>query len=376
MKKRFREPKIFKKGSYLVVRVTCPDGKRRFIKLGKDRQEANANFYNCMAQQRSNKSDYQSYRVRIGQGVETYLENKKKQLGSYSSFIRYKEMINNFKRFLDTKHPELVYMDLVQEHHISEFINFRVDEEGIAFKTSNCERSTVSNMFTYLINEKNCLTHNPVKRIKPLAERPPDEFYYDKQQTNRILEVAKMHSKKIFWYVVFAMLFFTGMRRNELRFLTWADIDFNRSRIYIRPKQVNSSISFNPKNKDIRDIPIHPELMPALKTLPRKSERWVFVNSLGHFFPQDAIRTEFRKICAEAGVPVKCQHKTRHSWASQSSESEVPLDVIQAIGGWRDSKTMNRYKHLGESHKARMFIERFTLKDNRVEMLNGTLTAQ
>ncbi|MBF0505106.1 MAG: tyrosine-type recombinase/integrase, partial [Candidatus Omnitrophica bacterium] len=61
----------------------------------------------------------------------------------------------------------------------------------------------------------------------------------------------------------------------------------------------------------------------------------------------------------------------RHSWASQSTENGVPLDVIQAIGGWKDAQTMNRYKHLTESYKTKVFLERFSLQSDEDKKVNG-----
>lgn len=374
MRQRFRQPKVQKRGRYFVIRITLPNGKRQFLKLGKTQEETKVNFYNYMAQMRSKKSDYPTYRATILQGLETYLATKSKQL-SPNSFVRYRIVADNLKRFLAAKYPSLAYFDEIQERHISDYVNWRVDEEKVTHRTVNFDRNTLSNLFKFLIEEKNCLTHNPVKRIKPLLEPEPDEFFYTKEQVILILEISKLFSRWINWYAIFATFLFTGMRRNELRFLTWNDIDFVRERIYIRPKQVTPTLFFKPKTRELRDIPIHPELLPILQSLPHKSNKWVFVNSTGHFFPIDAIRQKFRKICKTAKLPVKALHKTRHTWASLSTEAEVPLDVIQAIGGWRDPKTMEKYKHLADNYKSRIFNERFSLSAKSEES-TGTLKAQ
>lgn len=375
MRQRLREPKIQRRGKYFVIRVTCQDGVRRFIKLGKTEKESRINYLDYMAQLHSKKSDFPSYRVTIKQGLETYLDAKSKQLGSPNSLLRYKNVIDNFRRFHISKYPSLVYFDEIKERHISDYVNWRVDEERAAHRTVNFERDSLSNLFKFLIEEKNCLTHNPVRKIKPLSEPEPDEFFYTKEQAMLILETAKTFSKRVNWYAVFSTLLFTGMRRNELRFLTWNDVDFAKEKIYIRPKQVNPNLYFKPKTKEIRDIPIHQELLPILQALPHKS-KWVFVNSVGNFFSLDIIRQVFRKICKAAGLPVRCLHKTRHTWASLCTEAEVPLDVIQAIGGWKDPKTMDKYKHLAESHKARVFKQRFSLNANQTDETTGSLKAQ
>lgn len=376
MRQRFRESKIQQRGKFWVTRITCPDGVRRFIKLGKTEKEANINYLDYMAQLYSKKSDFPSYRITFQQGFEAYIDIKRKRLGSPNSLSRYTNTIDNFKRFLIAKYPSLTYFDEIQERHISDFVNWRVDDEKVAHRTANFDRDTLSNLFKFLIEEKNCLTHNPVKRVKPLSVPEPEEFFYTREQTGLILETAKAISRRVNWYAIFATFFFTGMRRNELRFLTWADIDFVKERIYIRPKQVTPTLFFNPKTKEIRDIPIHQELLPTLQSLPHKSKKWVFTHLEGHIFSPDTIRKKFQKICKTAGLPVRALHKTRHTWASLSTEAEVPLDVIQAIGGWKDPATMEKYKHLAESYKARVFKERFSLDVNKLNLVTGTLKAQ
>lgn len=370
MRQRYREPKIKRQGKYYVIRITNTDGRRGIIRLGTTLEEARVNFRDYMLQLLNKKSDYPSYRISLQQGIETYLEAKRKQLSSPNSYKRYNEIISNFNRVMQLKFPLINYMDQIKEQHISDFIAYRVDKEHIAHRTANCERDTVSNLFKYLIEEKNFLSHNPVKRIRPLAEPEPDEFFYSKEQTLLILETAKKYSKKIRWDVIFATFFYTGMRRNELRFLTWDDIDFTKGKIFIRPKQITPTLFFNPKTKEKREIPVHPELLPLLKSLSHKSQKWVFVNSKGNYFAPDTIRTKLREICKSVKLPVKSQHKTRHSWASQSTEDGVPLDVIQSIGGWRDAQTMNRYKHLTDSYKTKVFLDRFSLKKDK-EKDNG-----
>jgi len=284
--------------------------------------------------------------------------------------LRFKEIINNFRGFIATKYPSLTYLDELETRHFAEFMNYRIKEKMSPI-TVNFERDTLSNLFNLLIKEKNLTIKNPVKNTSYLSTPAQDGFFYGDEEVMKILEVSRQFSKKINWHAIFAALFYTGMRRNELRYLTWGDLDLDRECIYIRPKQVNTSFVFEPKGKEIRTIPIHPVLLPILKELPKKNERWVFVNSVNKIISQDKIRQEFQKICKAAELPVKKLHKTRHSWASLMTKDGVPLDVIQELGGWADSETMNKYKHLAEDYKARIFKERFKLGINNKEDLSS-----
>ena len=115
-------------------------------------------------------------------------------------------------------------------------------------------------------------------------------------------------------------------------------------------------------------IPILPEVEAVLKTLTKRSDRWVFTNSRGKTFSNDIIRQQFRKICKAAGLPIKKLHQTRHSWTSIAYQKGVPEPAIQAAGGWSDAKTMRRYNHSGQNKEfvIEAFKKNFSIgKDNK-----------
>lgn len=361
MKRRVRIPRFPRKrrGKYFAIRITNSDGSRPWIKLGETKEEAYINYADYTKQLRSKKSDFPSYRFTIKQGIEAYVEIKKNKV-KFISLSRFKGILNNFNNFLEEEYPSLGYLDELQGRHFSEYMDYRA-AAGRSHITVNFERDTLFNLFKVLADEKDLKLDNPVKKVKLLTEPVGDDFYYKAEEVLKILEVSKTFSKRINWHAIFVTLFYTGMRRNELRFLTWEDIDFSAGRIFIRPKKVDDKFSFEPKDKEIRTIPIHPNLLPILKALLRKNDRWVFVNSVNKVISQDKIRQEFQKICEVAKVPIMKLHKTRHSWASLMTQDGVPLDVIQELGGWSDPGTMNKYKHLSEDYKAKIFKERFRL---------------
>lgn len=364
MKRRLRIPRFPSKrrGKYFAIRITNPDGSRPWVKLAETKEEAHINYADYIKQLISKKSIFPSYRFTIKQGIEAYVEIKKNKVKPIS-LNRFKGILANFTNFLDKEYPSLVYLDQLQGRHFSEYMAYRANA-GRSHITVNFERDTLFNLFKVLADEKNLSLDNPVKKVKLLTEPAGDDFYYRAEEVLKILEVSKIFSKRINWHAIFTVLFYTGMRRNELRFLTWEDIDLEAGRIFIRPKKINDKFSFEPKDKEIRTIPIHQNLLPILKSLPKKNDRWVFVNSVNNIISQDKIRQEFQKICKVADLPIKKLHKTRHSWASLMTQDGVPLDVIQELGGWNDPDTMNRYKHLSEDYKARIFRERFRLGNN------------
>lgn len=358
-----------KRGKYFVIRITGSNGSRPWVKLGETRQEALSAYADYIKQLKCKRDPYPTYRATIRQAIEAYYEIKQGRVKE-NSLRRFKEIINNFQQFIATRYPLLSYLDELETRHFAEYMNYRI-KTGASPVTVNFERDTLSNLFNLLIKERNLPIGNPVKNTSSLSEPVQDNFFYNDKEVLKILEVSMQFSKRINWHAIFTVLFYTGMRRNELRYLTWNDLDLDRECIYIKPKQITESLVFEPKDKEIRTIPIHPVLLPILKSLPKKHKKWVFVNSVNKIISQDKTRQEFQKICREAELPIKKLHKTRHSWASLMTQDGVPLDVIQELGGWSDPETMNKYKHLAEDYKARIFKEKFKLGvDNKGPVLS------
>ena len=340
-----------KRGKLFVIRITLPDGSRPWLTLGETREEAYFRYADYIKQIKSQKSGQPSYRAMIKQGIEAYLEIKKSQFGSPTSYTRYCIIMENFKDFLAVMYPGLAYLDEIKSRHISEYMDYSLKQKGRQPVTVNHERDTISNMFKVLINEKNLPLTNPVDKVGHKDESDPDDFYYKEDEIIKILETAKQFSKRINWHAIFTVFFNTGMRRNELRYLTWDDIDFEGKVIYIRPKQITQNEKFRVKNRQSRLIPMLPEAEAALKSVPKKSNRWVFTNSIGKTFSNDIFRRQFRKICEAAEVPIKKLHQTRHSWTSIAYQKGVPESAIQAAGGWTDAQTMRRYNHSGQNRE-------------------------
>jgi len=361
-----------KRGRYFVVRITLPDGSRPWVKLGEDREQAYINFLDYLKQIKSQKSDYPSYRSTIEQDMDAFMENTKIRFGEESkTYNRYRNYMNNLQRFLSLRSQNLVYMDEIKERHVLDYRDFRRSEKSRSGKnisptTINNELDFISTMYNYLIDERNLSLTNPVKKIKRLDEPDPDDFYYKPDEVVKILETSKQFCKHNNWYAIFSTLFYTGMRRNELRFLTWDDINFQDKVINIRPKEVNNGEKFRVKNRRPRAIPLLPEIEAVLKSLPKRSDRWVFTNSIGNTFSNNAFRDKFRKICKVAELPIKKLHLTRHSWTSIAYEKGVPESAIQAAGGWIDPKTMRRYNHSGanQDYVNKAFQENFII-DNK-----------
>jgi integrase len=120
------------------------------------------------------------------------------------------------------------------------------------------------------------LLANPCAKFKHLEDerkkaksRPQP---YTQEELNRLLAACDEKKKAIF-----ATLALTGLRKRELYFLAWRDVDLKAATVRVSG---DGKEGFSPKDYEERIIPIPPDLVAILEKLPRNGE-WVFTNYNG-----------------------------------------------------------------------------------------------
>ncbi len=112
----------------------------------------------------------------------------------------------------------------------------------------------------------------------------------------------------------FLILALTGLREQELCWLTWEDLclEAGREHLLVRAKP-----GFSPKDYEQREVPIPAELARLLRALPRRSE-WVFPNRRGE--REGHLLRRLRAVARRAGVERATLHKFRHTYATRLLE--------------------------------------------------------
>ena len=133
----------------------------------------------------------------------------------------------------------------------------------------------------------------------------------------------------ILFKTMFEALYYCGLRRGELRSLTWKDIDFNSQHLSVNKNIVaaqgdegKSYMVTTPKTKSsIRNIPIPKVLLDDLKLLYEVSKRHYGFNDNWYLFgdtdpiANGKIRCRKNKNCKLAEVKQIRIHDFRHSCA-------------------------------------------------------------
>jgi integrase len=110
------------------------------------------------------------------------------------------------------------------------------------------------------------------------------------------------------------------------------------------------------KEKEIRKLPIHPQCLEELETLPRALNGFVFTYR-GKPLRKEYVNATWRRAARRAGVNINCYQGTRHSLISQLLNAGYSEALVRQIAGHRCDSSIQRYRHL-KAESLRPLIER------------------
>lgn len=206
---------------------------------------------------------------------------------------------------------------------------------------------SLSTIFNFAIKYYG-LQKNPVRIAGTIGKPKRDSMqFWTVQEFNTFKNALSPQSTA---YLIFTLLFYTGMRIGELRALTFADIDETAKTIRINKTyaRINRTDYIqSPKTaKSNRTIPIPPFLVDMIKeykkTLykPKNNER-IFE------FSKTWLNKTMKNACLKAGVKKIRIHDLRHSHASLLIDMGFsPLLIRERLGHEDIQTTLNTYSHL------------------------------
>lgn len=219
--------------------------------------------------------------------------------------------------------------------------------------TSNtyiCYHKSLMVFFRWCVSEGH-LTHNPIEDIEvPKLERKiPNKL--TKQDALRILEVVDNfpydHQFLRFRnYAIFALLIYTGIRKNELLKLKYSDVDIENLSLFIRQG----------KGSKDRIIPINYKLAEALqKYVEVRKKAWKsapefftsYTYDMG--FTESGIKRLVEKINKTSGIKFTI-HKLRHTFATLMLEGGCDIYSLSKMMGHSDIKTTTIYLAASAEH--------------------------
>jgi integrase len=189
------------------------------------------------------------------------------------------------------------------------------------------------------------LETSPARDVRAFKETNK-EPRLEQEEVARLLQELPDHLRGLIVCVVNA-----GLRRAELFFLRWEDIDWKRAELTVASRE-----EYHTKNYESRRIPMNAALCEVLRLHKRDhivvGSPYVFANRNRHGKPYTDIREPLRAAAKRAGIEDDIGlHQLRHSFCSHCFMSNINARTIQKWMGHKDLKTTLRYAHVSPDHE-------------------------
>ncbi len=212
-------------------------------------------------------------------------------------------------------------------------------------------------VFFRWMQEEGLREENPAQRLKYLSAPAPHVDSLTKEEITKLVGFASKKAPKsrfgIHRTAALAMLLLdTGLRIGEALRLNVEDLDFGGERILIHISKTGHP----------RVVPLSAALRTHLRRyLIRREQRTpgdkegfdsaaLFLAESGRRLKVDRAEQSMRSLGKLAGVDDRLYpHKLRHTFATISLLSGMPMPAVMRIGGWSKLATVQRYSQFSDA---------------------------
>jgi len=287
---------------------------------------------------------------------EFRLEHEQVMMGqvAYGTIQEHMRALKFFENYISGS----IVLSKIQPRNAEAFIAYRL-ASGRRTATVNKDIGTLHRIFNLAIEPRGYLAEgqNPFAKIKKrkMAENPRRDVAVEEYRA------LMNESKDLWWNTLISIAYGSGLRRNEILHLTWADVDFENQQIHVSPKkETKETIEWEPKDHEKRVVPMADETTQLLADLYAQAKEgfpYIFVSPkrLEKIRERQKVRDwtsrsevinnlgrNFGVIRRRAGVAECTLHDLRRSaitnWASQ-----LPIQVVQQLAGHSDISTTRKY---------------------------------
>lgn len=212
--------------------------------------------------------------------------------------------------------------------------------------------AAISHVFTVAVNEWGWTEYNPVSKVKRPKEPRGRVRFLDEDERIKFLD-ACTESVNPFLYVIVVLAITTGMRKGNIMWLKWKDVDLARYCVFLD----------DTKNGERKMVPIPKfatQLLIELSKVRRIDSPLVFPGKRNPMTPI-CIRDGWDDAVTKAGLEDFTFHDLRHTAASYLAMSGATLTELAEVLGHKTLEMVKRYTHLTEPHTAAV-VERMSGK--------------
>lgn len=230
--------------------------------------------------------------VTVEEFLPEYLQDAETRLRR-KSYHGVRNTVTRFSQETPVRHLAEVTTALVGTHLK------RLRESGNGPKTANNVRAVLHAMFSYAVKNGH-VPENPVSRVSRYAELRPLPRFLEKSDIKKALETLEGSPLSP---LVFTAIY-AGLRRTELCWLTWDDIDLTHKTIRVRGKKVGEDEWF-PKTGRDRGVTMSKKIIRTLKEhkASANGSTWVFTSPQGCRWNPDNLTHRLENELRKAGLP-------------------------------------------------------------------------
>jgi len=169
-------------------------------------------------------------------------------------------------------------------------------------------------------------------KVAALHVEKPEPRWITPEQFEQLFRELPPHAKQITRFAVAV-----GARASNVFRLRWEDVDLEAKVFRV------SAAEF--KGRRAVGFPLPPDAIEVLQQQRGAHAEYVFTDHLGRA-PVRSLKTCWAKACKRADLPGLRLHDLRHTFAAWHKLAGTPTEALKALGGWSDSRMVERYGHI------------------------------
>jgi len=179
---------------------------------------------------------------------------------------------------------------------------------------------------------------NPCRHVQKYAETKRERFLSQEEITRlmAVLDAEEKEGKELPPVLcAIRLLLLTGCRLNEILRLSWQEVDFDKSCLFLLDSK-----------RGKRTIYLSPPAVELLQNIPREKDHPYVIAGKNKHSHLINLQKPWRRIRKKAGLEDVRIHDLRHTFASVAAAKGLSLPVIGALLGHSQTQTTARYAHL------------------------------
>jgi len=342
-----------KRRHHWVVRWYSSDSRKRYGKVFKRKAEAEKFASELQARFSLGDAD-RPRKITMRKFHLEHLQVMKGQV-AYGTIQEHKRSLELFENFIGAQ----TILSKIQPRHAEAFIAEQLASNKVSTATVNKYIRNLRGIFNLAIELRGYLDEgqNPFARIKQRRITENKVRYVNLDEYWSLINAAD----DLWWKALLAIAYGSGLRRSEILYLTWSDVDFDQQRINVTAKKAGKKIlAWEPKSRKNRVVPLSGQsvqLLVDMQVHAAEGHPYVFIPpdrlkaimyrlEAGEWNtrkqPVYNISKNFHRVRCRAGVAKCTIHDLRRS-AITNWAQKLPIQVVQQLAGHSNITTTRKY---------------------------------